>query len=388
MSYYESKENKPDLRKKVPRRKKGWIRFLVVVLMSALVGGGAGIGGAYVFLQRQPAQESQPQGQVTERVVKMDDHGNLSVTDIAEKAVPAVVGVTNYGQSSGWFSNGEIQPVGNGSGVIIEKNGTIVTNFHVIADAKAIKVTLNDGKEYKAKVIGFDEKTDLAVLKIDVEGLRAIEIGKSSDVRVGDLAVAVGNPLGQEFSQTVTDGIVSGINRKLQGEGQAFNLLQTNCAINAGNSGGALLDGQGRLIGINSAKIAATGVEGIGFAIPIDDVMTIVQEIQKNGHVERPYLGITGYSLTPELSAQLRLSGHEQGVLVAQVVEDSPAAQAGVKGNDLILKAEGKEIASFESLSEVLKGKKPGDEISLTVLRNGESLDLKVTLGSQNGVVQ
>lgn len=372
-------------RAKVPRRRSGWSRFVATVLTAAIVGGLAGAGVSSFFMMRQPAPATSgsASSEVRERVVQMDTHGNKSITNIAEEVVPTVVGITNFGQVRDFFGSSRVAEQASGSGVILEEDGIIVTNFHVIANSTSISVKLNSGDQYDASVIGYDEATDIAVLKIDAKNLPAIEIGDSDEVRVGDLAVAVGNPLGDEFSQSVTDGIISGINRRLEQDYNAFELIQTNCAINSGNSGGALVDGQGRLIGINSAKILAAGVEGLGFAIPINNVMDIVKDIQTNGHVQRPYIGITGYSLTPELSAQLQVKDRDSGIIVAQVVEGGPADKAGIEANDVIYKADDTDIRSFDDLSTLLKSKKPGEAIHFYIDRDGKPVELDVTIGTQ-----
>lgn len=378
---YETEE-----RRRVPRRRKQTGRWILTILFSALIGGLVGAGVLIMGLGQSSSQESLealPQRQV----VQVDPEGNMAVADIADDVVPTVVGITNYGRLSPFLGGGQAA-LGSGSGVIVESAGTIVTNFHVIANAERLVVTLNDGSEHDAKVLGFDEPTDIALLKIDAKNLPAIKLGDSDALRVGSPVVAVGNPLGVEFSQTVTDGIISGTNRKLEGEGQAFGLLQTNAAINSGNSGGALVDGQARLIGINSAKIAATGVEGIGFAIPINEVMKVVEQLKENGQVERPYIGITGYSLTPDFAAQMDVFVPDQGLLIAQVMPQSPAGEAGLSQGDIIVEAEGQTIASFEDMSNILKEKAPGDKVQLKILREGKEVQTELILGSQSSALQ
>lgn len=386
MSYYDEEP-----RRRVPQRPKRTGRWIATILLAALVGGlvGAGTVAGGLFLQREDKGLTQDVSAPTrEKTVHLVDRdGNMSVADIAEEVVPAVVGITNIGRVSPFLGGGQAV-LGTGSGVIIEETGTIVTNFHVIANNDRLLVTMNDGSEVEAKVVGFDEPTDIAVLEVEGDNLPVIALGDSDALRVGSPVVAVGNPLGAEFSQTVTDGIISGTNRKLQGQGQAFGLLQTNAAINSGNSGGALVDGQAKLIGINSAKIAATGVEGIGFAIPVNEVMSVVKQLQEIGHVDRPYIGITGYSLTPDLAAQMDGRVPKQGLLVARVMPRSPAEDAGLAEGDIITGADGKEISSFEDMSRILQEKAPGDSLTLTLLREGQEKTMDLVLGSQNAVMQ
>ncbi len=371
------------------RKKIGCMGLIMTLLIAIIVGGASGAAVNYYMNQNNigVAENTNTGGNETKvKVVEQDaETGNYNIADIAEIVVPTVVGVTNYGEVSDIFGQSKTAKQAAGSGVIIRSDGTIVTNFHVIAGASKITVTLSDGKNHDAKVIGYDQASDLAVIKIDGKDLPAIAIGDSGKLRVGDLAVAVGNPLGENFSQTVTDGIISGINRKLEMGNQTFNLIQTNCAINSGNSGGALVNGRGELIGINSVKIQAQGVEGLGFAIPINNVMTIVKEIEKNGIEEKPFVGISGYSLTPEMAAQLHIE-QDSGLIVMQIVKDGPADQAGIRPGDIITEVDGQEVKSFEDMSKLLTEKKIGDKIVVGVQREQEKLDVQLTLGVNENV--
>ena len=220
----------------------------------------------------------------------------------------------------------------------------------------------------------------MAVLKIEATNLKAVSIGSSKDLQVGQSVVAIGNPLSEEFSQTVTNGIISGVNRKLKADNQSFSLIQTNAAINSGNSGGALVDSNGKLIGINTAKISAEGVEGIGFAIPIDEAMTIVQELVDKGSIEHAYIGFSGYLLTEELAKQAGVD-YKGGVIVASVVNNGPADQAGIEPYDIIVKVDDVDVTSFEDITGLLAKKKPKDKITLTVIRDNKTVELNVTLG-------
>lgn len=369
------------------RRGIGCMGFIMTLIIALVVGGASGAAVNYYMNQNSiftSARDAKTETKV--KVVEQDAKtGNYNIADIADMVVPTVVGVTNYGTVNDIFGESKIAKQAAGSGVIIRPNGTIVTNFHVIAGASKITVTLSDGENHDAKVIGYDQSSDLAVLKIDGEDMPAIAIGDSSKLRVGDLAVAVGNPLGENFSQTVTDGIISGINRKLEMGNQTFNLIQTNCAINSGNSGGALVNGRGELIGINSVKIQAEGVEGLGFAIPINNVMTIVKEIEEKGIEEKPFLGIAGYSLTPDMADQLHIE-QDSGLIVMQIVKDGPADQAGIRTGDIIIEVDGQEVKSFDDMAKLLKEKKIGDEIIVGIQREQERLDLQLTLGANENV--
>ena len=311
--------------------------------------------------------------------------------------MPAVVGVNTYASTSDLFGQqgglmqGYMMPRSNqklddytqvsyGSGVIISQDGLIITNNHVISSGSKVSVTLSDGTQYEAKILGQDESSDLAVLKIEATNLKAVSIGSSKDLQVGQSVVAIGNPLSEEFSQTVTNGIISGVNRKLKADNQSFSLIQTNAAINSGNSGGALVDSNGKLIGINTAKISAEGVEGIGFAIPIDEAMTIVQELVDKGSIEHAYIGFSGYLLTEELAKQAGVD-YKGGVIVASVVNNGPADQAGIEPYDIIVKVDDVDVTSFEDITGLLAKKKPKDKITLTVIRDNKTVELNVTLG-------
>ena len=261
-------------------------------MVSAIVGAGAGIGGAELVLRQEGNKSSTSilTKEVSTTPTNLSVSTNASngnVVEVAKAVMPAVVGVNTYASTSDLFGQqgglmqGYMIPRSNqklddytqvsyGSGVIISQDGLIITNNHVISSGSKVSVTLSDGTQYEAKILGQDESSDLAVLKIEATNLKAVSIGSSKDLQVGQSVVAIGNPLSEEFSQTVTNGIISGVNRKLKADNQSFSLIQTNAAINSGNSGGALVDSNGKLIGINTAKISAEGVEGIGIAIPID----------------------------------------------------------------------------------------------------------------------
>ena len=337
-----------------------------------------------------------------EKAITYDAEGNMTVTSIAAEAMPAVVSVYNMttanrgldsifggGQIEG-ESSGEGVAQGYGSGVIISADGMIVTNYHVIEDSDSVVVTTEDGKEYKAKVLGTDSIMDLAVLKIDASELPYIDIADSDQVQVGDLAVAIGNPLGSEFANTVTNGIVSGVDRKISSENGDLGLLQTNASINSGNSGGALLNGQAQLIGINSMKIQSNGmaaVEGMGFAIPSNNVLEFVNSVKDGSHTKnstkKAWLGISGYSMNETLARQL---GVEQntGILIASLNEGGPAAEAGLEIGDILTAVDDKPVETFEDLSGYLAEKQPNDVVTFTVIREQKTGEVKVTLGSQS----
>lgn len=361
--------------------------ILSAFMASILTAGAMGIGG-YMYLKPEQSEiiYTQEQGSLydgAENLVNTTGKRELSVNEIAKKLGPSCVGIINkaevqpqkyFDPFSGryyYYSNpkeGSVVEQGSGSGIIISSDGYIVTNQHVIEDASEITVILNTGKEYKATLIGADEKSDLAVIKIDSNTLSAATLGDSGQVEVGDLAVAIGNPLGQELAGTVTSGVVSAVNRKMTVENRTYNLIQTDAAINPGNSGGALVNKYGEVIGINSIKMSQSGVEGIGFAIAISEAKPIIDDLMNNGYVSgRTLIGITA-------------TESRNGLTVYSVSPDSGAEKAGICEGDLIVKAEGKVVKTVNELNEIKETKKPGEYLTLTIIRNGELTDVQIQL--------
>ena len=276
---------------------------------------------------------------------------------------------------------------GLGSGVIIDaENGYVVTNNHVIDDATEILVTLKDGRELDAKVIGTDERSDVALLKIEnAEGLSEIELGKSSELRVGDFVVAIGNPFG--LGQTVTSGIVSALGRGGLGIEELENFIQTDAAINSGNSGGALVTLDGKLIGINTAILGPNGGNiGIGFAIPSDMMNNLVQQLIEFGEVRRGVLGVRGNDLTHDVAQALNIPVN-RGAFVSQVIPGSAAAEAGIESGDVIIEVNGQAIRSFSELGALVGSIGSGQDIELGIIRDGKEMTVDVTLGSQDTAV-
>ena len=307
------------------------------------------------------------------------------VVAIAAKAGPSIVGVKVSYMTQSFFGTQEADE--EGSGIIYSEDGYIITNYHVIESAinnntAVVAISIpNDEKTYEAKIIGGDEATDLAVVKIDKTGLTPAEFGESSKLNVGELAVAIGNPLGQEFAGSVTVGYISALNREITTDGRTYNLVQTDAAINPGNSGGALVNSTGQVIGINTVKISVTGVEGLGFAIPIDDAMPIIKELIEKGKIVRPYLGISGIDLD-EMTA--KRNNLVKGIYVAQVLNGSPAKEAGIQKGDVIVKFEGTDTITMQKLNQIKNTKKIGDTVTITVNRAGKEIDIKLTLASDD----
>lgn len=313
----------------------------------------------------------------------------LSTPEIVDKVGPAVVGIINkttYGNAYGYYGrfygnlDEEIEQ-SSGSGVIISSDGYIVTNNHVIENATTITVVLNTGDEYQAKLIGRDAPTDLAVIKIDAKGLTYAQMGTSSTLRVGETAIAIGNPLGQEFAGTTTQGIISGLNRSVTIENKTMNLIQTDAAINPGNSGGALVNEYGNLIGINTAKISSETLEGLGFAIPIDEAKPIVQELMTNGYVTgRPVIGIGGRAVTNQDAQAYNL---KVGIYVSSLTPSGPADLAGIKIGDVIVECEGEGVETVDDINKIKNKKSPGDQIKLKIYRKDKYIDIKLILGEE-----
>ena len=322
--------------------------------------------------------------------------GSGDVANIVEDASESIVGIVNYQQQNGMGTSQAAQ-AGTGSGVLFKKDGDsayIITNNHVIEGASKIEVSLHDGEKNNAELVGADPLTDLAVLKIDENYAdNLLEVGDSSALRAGEQVIAIGNPLGLDLSRTVTQGIVSAVDRTIpvqtsKGESE-LNVIQTDAAINPGNSGGALLNSKGELIGINSAKISNSGVEGLGFAIPSKDFLPIVKEIIETGKVERPYIGIGMTNLTDVPRQYLKdlPSEVEAGVIVANIDKTSAAAEAGIKEGDVITELNGQSVADVADLRRQLYADlKVGDQIDLTIFRGGEETTISLTLTSNTMV--
>ena len=310
-----------------------------------------------------------------------------SLPDIVDVCMSGVVGILNYQPTR--FSK-DLQAVSSGSGFVLTQDGYVVTNQHVLEDASRITVVLNDGQEIEAALIGSDVMSDVAVLKISAENLMPLPIGDSDSIRVGEFVLAIGNPLGtNELYGSVTLGIISATARWINIDGFENELLQTDAAINPGNSGGPLINMKGQVIGVTNAKYFTAGTdeygntlqtEGIGFAIPMKNVMMIVDSLIRNGTVPRPGIGIKIGTRTPERAL---LENKPEGVYVDSVTVGGPAEAAGMQVDDVILALDGKELTQDE-LIEVIRAKKIGDRITFTILRNGQTLEVVVTVGDLN----
>lgn len=303
---------------------------------------------------------------------------NTPVVQVAKNVGPAVVGITNKAIARDFF-NRPVEMEGVGSGVIFRSDGYIVTNNHVIEGAKEIIVSLSDGNTVNGTLVGTDEMTDIAVVKVDAQNLPTAKFGNSEEIMVGEPVVAIGNPMGLEFQGSVTVGVISALNRTIELNDRRFSLLQTDAAISPGNSGGALVNYDSEVIGINSAKLAQTEVEGIAFAIPINTVQSVVNEIMQKGYVSRPYLGVVLFdkATAARYGYQLNIN---KGVFIFQVSLDSPAGRAGLQRGDIILKIDGKEVNSATEIRSDIAARKIGDKITITYDRDNSEYTMEVTL--------
>ena len=360
--------------KSLQNKKKVHMILAAVMTASVITFGGCSAGTA---ADNNSSAVSVAQ-QTADNEANLSDARNTPVVRAAKLVGPTVVGITNKAVAHDWFNN-PVETEGVGSGVIFRKDGYIVTNNHVISGAKELIVSLPDGRSLKGKLIGADEMTDLAVVKVDAKDLPAASFGDSDKIVVGEPAIAIGNPMGLEFKGSVTSGVISALNRTLDISDKRVKLLQTDAAINPGNSGGALVNADGEVIGINSAKVAANGVEGMGFAIPINTVQNIINEIMDKGYVARPYLGVSVFD--PETAGrygyQLNI---DKGVYIFQLTLNGPCGKAGLQRGDIILKIDGEETNSVSDLRGKIAEKKVGDTVKITFDRNGKEQSADVVL--------
>jgi serine protease Do len=340
-------------------------KTLCLVLLACLIAGCVAIGGGS---QSAFAETSE-----------------LSPADLYEQNVNSTVGITISGETSSRYGYGYTYQA-SGSGFIITSDGYILTNYHVISGSKTVTVATYDHNTYDAKVIGYDASNDIAVIKIDAENLTPVTLGDSDTLRVGESVYAIGNPLG-ELTFSLTGGIVSALSRNVQTEaGTSMSLIQTDCAINSGNSGGALFNTRGEVIGITNAKYSSSGmgseaeIDNIGFAIPINSVKRIVTSIIENGYVLKPYIGITVSPLSEETA---NITGIKAGAVVQDVTEDAPADKAGLKSHDVIVKVGDTDINDSNDLVQVISKSDPGDVLTFHIYRQGQEITLDVEIGSK-----
>lgn len=389
---------------KQPKPKKHGSKFglkLLAVVLCCAITSAASLGVFVVMIQNgvinvQSSEASSNAAFTISRVVNGDTSSDTSASsdgtvsamsdqDIAAKLTPSVVCIQNYQvtQNYGFMqtdtSDSSVSPASEGSGIIMSEDGYIITNAHVVEGATSLKVMTSDGETYEAQLIGSDTVTDLAVVKINATGLTAAEFGSSEDLRVADKVMAIGNPGGHELSSSVTIGYVSALNRAISNNttGYTMEYIQTDAAINPGNSGGALINEYGQVVGINSAKISATGYEGLGFAIPIDTAQPIISDLIQYGYVkDRAVLGISGQFID---SMTGRFYGLPQGEYVAQL-NSSEAQASGLQVGDVITAIDGQQLDSESTLRSAILSKKPGDTVTLQVYRSSTQQSATVEL--------
>lgn len=355
-------------------------RIITAIVAVILIG--VGLYGGYMihdnFGSKGSYNGTADQLKEPSKSQSISDARNTAVVQAAKKVSPAVVGITTKVYNRDIFNRKVLVGEGVGSGIIFDKSGYIATNNHVVGTSKTVIVSLADGQSTEGTVVGRDERTDLAVVKINMDNLPVAEFGDSDSLQVGEPAIAIGNPLGLEFQGTVTAGVISSLNRTIGAEGQSMKLIQTDAAINPGNSGGALVDADGKVVGINSAKISQEGVEGLGFAIPINTARPILESLIKNGKVVRPYLGL--YGLDQQMAARFGMQLNVKGIYIYKLVSGGPLDKAGFQHGDIITKVGDTEVTDFAALQNSLDNYKVGDTVTITYTRGGSETTGKVTL--------
>ncbi len=381
--------------KKKRKSKKG-IGMVAIALCFSLLGSVLGCGG--LLLVQHYMQEQEPEIEIKEPDVSIMVQGyrentvlELVEIETGKVLTPAEVYAANAGSTVGITTSVttnywgyQTTSAASGSGFIVTDNGYIVTNYHVVEGSDSITVSLYNGDTYDAALIGYDESNDLAVLKIEAEELAPVILGDSDNLNVGDSVVAIGNPLG-ELTFSLTSGSISAKDREVtMSSSLTMNLLQTDCAINSGNSGGALFNLYGEVIGITNAKYSSSSssdasIDNIGFAIPINDVRSIVESIIEKGYYSKPYLGVG----VVDVSREYQIYGLPQGAAIQTITEGGPAEAAGLQVGDIITKVGDAEITSRTDLTTIIGRCKIGDTIHLTVYRQGETVEVAVTIGEQ-----
>lgn len=377
-----------------PKKKHTAGRVVALALCCSLLGGAVGAGAMAIGTSMTGSsggsrssststilQGDRPTSAIN--VSKIDTSKEMTAAEVYAANVNSTVGITTSITTNYWGY--QTTAAASGSGFILTADGYILTNYHVIENSNSVKVTMYDGTSYDATIVGYDESNDIAVLKIDATGLTPVVLGDSDELNVGDSVVAIGNPLG-ELTFSLTSGAVSALNREVTlSSNVTMDLIQTDCAINSGNSGGALFNLYGEVIGITNAKYSSSGssgeasIDNIGFAIPLDQVRSIFESIITNGYIVKPYIGVT----VSDVSAESQSYGLPQGAAVRSVTENGPAAEAGLQENDIITAANGETITSSNDLVKLVKAASAGDTLELTVYRQGQTLTLTLTVGEQ-----
>lgn len=370
----------PAAAKKPSFWQKAGVKVTALLLACAVVGGAAGYGGAALSSSGKTTirQSNRTASEIT--VKQVSGQTLMSPAEVYASTVNSVVSINCSSVSTNIFGQ-SVQSASSGSGFIITQDGYIVTNHHVVSGASSVTVTLHDGREYPATVVGSDSDYDVAVLKINATDLQPVTLGNSSSVNVGDSVLAIGNPLG-ELTFSMSQGIVSCCDRAINVDGTPFNMIQVDASINPGNSGGPLMNLYGEVVGIVSAKYSSysdTTVEGLGFAIPIGDVQAIITDIMENGQVtDKPSFGITAGTMTEQMAAQYQIE-QKNGAFVYSVNKGGAGEKAGLRMGDVITKVDSTDIASMEDLTAAKKGHKAGDTVTVTYFRDGSSHTTSLT---------
>lgn len=374
----------PAVSKKPSFWHKTGVKITALLLACAVVGGAAGYGGAALSKSGKTTiqQSNRTAQEVT--VKKVTGQALMSPAEVYASTVNSIVSINCSAVSTNIFGQ-RVESASSGSGFVITQDGYIVTNHHVISGASSVTVTMYDGTEYPATVVGSDSDYDVAVLKIDATGLQPVTLGSSEDVNVGDTVLAIGNPLG-ELTFSMSQGIVSCCDRAINVDGTPFNMIQVDASINPGNSGGPLMNLYGEVVGIVSAKYSSysdTTVEGLGFAIPIGDVQAIITDIMENGQItNKPSFGITAGTMTQQMAAQYQID-QTSGAFVYSVNKGGAGEKAGLKMGDVITKVDSTDITSMEDLTAAKKGHKAGDTVTVTYYRDGQTQTTELTFGAK-----
>ena len=393
---FQNNQTEPNPLYQPPKREKSKARFsLLTVIIAAIVAGAVGVASATVttaYFWNQDENQTNDHLDLENNTVNINvEEQALSVVEaVAKKVTPCVVGIRTTTSVNSFFGNQQ-EESGEGSGVIYKQNGYIITNYHVIEDAVTnarntkIEVFLDSSAEnsYIATVVGYNISADLAVIKINVTGLPVIEITDSDKIKVGQYVITVGNPGGLEFMDSVTYGVISGLDRVVSSDSD-IGLIQTDAAINPGNSGGALVDATGKLVGINSSKIVSEEFEGMGFAIPSNEAVEICEKIIAKENSPEPYIGIT---ISEKYTAEvLKFYGYPTGAVVLSVYSGSPAYEAGLRKGDIITEFSGTEITEYTVLEKLMSNCKPNQKVNLKLYRSGRYYTTTITVGSNNAI--
>lgn len=382
-------------KKKKDKKGVGAGAIVAIALCCSILGGAFGSAGTALIIKNIKQEDVKPantqvsnmfEGERTPTVLEtnvVDTSKVLTQAELYAQNVNSVVGITTSITTNYWGY--KTTAAASGSGFIITEDGYILTNHHVIENSNSIKVALYNGDTYEAELIGYDESNDIAVIKIDAKGLTPVVLGSSDELNVGDEVVAIGNPLG-ELTFSLTSGYVSALNREITlSSNVTMDLIQTDCAINSGNSGGPLFNMYGEVIGITNAKYSSSGssneasIDNIGFAIPIDNVRSIFKSIIENGYVSKPFIGVS----VADVSTETQSYGLPAGAAVKEIVEDSPAQKAGLEINDIITEVNGKEIKTSSDLVDTVKSASAGDVLKLKVYRQGKMIEIDITVSEK-----